>query len=45
MVPNRVLVLPTTSTYPRGYACGVSAPAALLDDHFEHPDVVALKDI
>ena len=32
-----------SSTYPRGYASGFDLPAALLDGHFEHPEVISAK--
>jgi len=35
--PSFVLVKEKSSTYLRGYACGLSFPAALLDRLFEHP--------
>jgi len=31
-----VLASEKSSTYPRGYACGFSSAAALLDGYFEH---------
>jgi len=34
---NCVLSSKESSTYPRGYACGSSSPAALLESLFEHP--------
>jgi len=39
-VPSDVLGSKKSSTYPRGYACGFSSPAALLDDLFEHPEEI-----
>jgi hypothetical protein len=35
--PSFVLGKSKSSTYPRGYACGLELPAALLDHLFEHP--------
>jgi len=32
-----------SSTYPRGYASGFDSPAALLDGHFEHPEVIPVS--
>jgi len=35
-----VLSSSKSSTYPRGYASGFDSPAALLDGHFEHPEII-----
>jgi hypothetical protein len=37
MVTGFVLGSKISSTYPRGYASGLFLPAALPNDHFEHP--------
>ena len=37
MVTGFVLGSKRSSTYPRGYASGLFLPAALQDNHFEHP--------
>jgi hypothetical protein len=37
IVTNCVLGSKQSSPYPSGYASGCFFPAALLDDHFEHP--------
>jgi hypothetical protein len=37
MASSGVLVSLKSSTYPGGYASGFNSPAALLEDHFEHP--------
>ena len=37
-----ILVAEKSSTYPRGYACGFSLPAALLARLFEHPTMVRI---
>jgi len=42
MPANFVLGEKTSSTYPRGYACGFFSPAALLDGHFERASLVQL---
>jgi hypothetical protein len=39
MASSGVLGSKKSSTYPRGYASGFFSPAALLDDHFEHPSI------
>jgi hypothetical protein len=40
MSSSFVLGSSKSSTYPRGYASGFDSPAALLEEHFEHPDGV-----
>jgi hypothetical protein len=37
MASSGVLGSSKSSTYPGGYASGFDSPAALLEDHFEHP--------
>jgi len=37
MASSGVLGSSKSSTYRRGYASGFNSPAALLEDHFEHP--------
>ena len=45
MVPSFVLGSRRSSPYPRGYASGPPSPAALLENHFEHPTIKGyLKD-
>jgi hypothetical protein len=37
MIIGSILGSKKSSTYPLGYASGLFLPAALPDDHFEHP--------
>jgi hypothetical protein len=44
MLPSVVLGSKKSSTYPRGYASGFFSPAALLDEHVEHPWKNPIRD-